>query len=303
MYRYKKVLVHLELQEDEPHVIKMAAKITQLAKSEHIIFTHFSEKIDIPAPVKEKYPWLLEPIDKTMQNRINEQLGADYEGHDETKVEVRVAEGQPVYKLLEIAQKEDVDLVIIGKDTEDAQLAVRLARKAPCSVCVVPTGANANFKKILVPIDFSGYSKNGIDVAAAFGEAQQLDELTFMHVALLPRTRSQAVLSEKQLKEMNEKHYNQLLEEYAEKNDTRGLKVIPATEHGHSIAPSISRHAITSHSDLIIISARGKDALSAILLGSNAEELIEIASLPVVAVKQKGTGKSFLDNLLGSVGN
>jgi len=301
MYRYKKVLVHLELQDDERHLIKMAAKITQLAKSEHIIFSHVSEKIDIPAPVKEKYPWLLEPLDQTMQNRINEHLELNYQGYAETQVDVRVEEGQPVYRLLEIAQKEEVDLIIVGKKLDDSQLAVRLARKAPCSVCVVPPGANADFKKILVPIDFSKYSKNGIDVASAFGEAQELNELNFLHVALIPRTRGQAVLSEKQLKDMNEKHYNSLLSEYAESNDTRGLQVIPATEHGHSIAPSISKHASSSDSDLIIISARGKDAFSALLLGSNAEELMQIASVPVVAVKEKGTGKSFLDNLLGSV--
>ena len=49
---------------------------------------------------------------------------------------------------------------------------------------------------------------------------------------------------------------------------------------------------------LVVIGARGRSAAAGVLLGSVAEHLIHTTTLPLLAVKKKGTGRSILDALL-----
>jgi nucleotide-binding universal stress UspA family protein len=49
---------------------------------------------------------------------------------------------------------------------------------------------------------------------------------------------------------------------------------------------------------IVIIGARGRRAGAGILLGSVAEYLIKTTTVPLLAVKKKGTGLSILDALL-----
>jgi nucleotide-binding universal stress UspA family protein len=46
--------------------------------------------------------------------------------------------------------------------------------------------------------------------------------------------------------------------------------------------------------------ARGKDALSAALLGSTTAEVVRATQIPTLVVRPKGAGRSFLDLLLGN---
>ena len=50
--------------------------------------------------------------------------------------------------------------------------------------------------------------------------------------------------------------------------------------------------------DLLIMATLGRSASAAILMGSVTEKLIWITNVPLVAVKKKGAGLSFLEALL-----
>jgi nucleotide-binding universal stress UspA family protein len=49
---------------------------------------------------------------------------------------------------------------------------------------------------------------------------------------------------------------------------------------------------------LLIMGARGRKAGAGVLLGSVTEHLIKTTTVPLMAVKEKGTGMGFLDALL-----
>ena len=66
------------------------------------------------------------------------------------------------------------------------------------------------------------------------------------------------------------------------------------------VAPAILRQAEEQRSDLLVLGARGKDALSAALLGSTSAEVVRETSIPTLVVKPKGAGRAFLDLLLGT---
>ena len=58
--------------------------------------------------------------------------------------------------------------------------------------------------------------------------------------------------------------------------------------------------AWAQRSDLIVMGARCKDALSAAMLGSTTAEVVRETQIPTLVVKPKGAGRSFLELLLGN---
>jgi nucleotide-binding universal stress UspA family protein len=49
--------------------------------------------------------------------------------------------------------------------------------------------------------------------------------------------------------------------------------------------------------NLLVVGARGRSKTMAILLGAVTERLIEICNVPILTVKKKGQGMSFLEAL------
>lgn len=300
MYRYKKILVHLNMHDDEKPLLRMAAKIAKMAQSELVIFSHFFEKTEVIDELHDAYPWLIyEPTEDAIMKRISKEVKETFEEVPGPRRDIRVDDVKPIYELLRIAKDEDIDLIIVSGG-EHTTLPIRLARKAPCSVCVVPAHANIDYKKILVPIDFSTYAKDAMDVAASFGEAQHLKELIGMYVALIPEEgRARGILQEADFRRINEDFYNLKMIDFLKEINLCGLKCVQAIEHSDSVPLGILHAETRFKPDLIVIGCRGKDALSSLFLGSTAEAVIKHATVTVVAVKHKGTGVSFIKKLLG----
>jgi hypothetical protein len=57
-------------------------------------------------------------------------------------------------------EEQDSDFVIIGRESFRQDMAIRLTRKAPCSVMIIPPDADVSQNKILAPTDFSTYCSN-----------------------------------------------------------------------------------------------------------------------------------------------
>ena len=65
-------------------------------------------------------------------------------------------------------------------------------------------------------------------------------------------------------------------------------------------ARAILRQAEEQPSDLLVMAARGKDALAAALLGSTTAQVVRETRIPTLVVKPKGAGRNLLDLLFGT---
>ena len=80
-------------------------------------------------------------------------------------------QGQTAKALLKYSAKKDIDLIISGKQNSDTFGVVRsrLAIRADCSFLMIAEGKQLEMERVLVPIDFSNYSriaiKKAIDLA------------------------------------------------------------------------------------------------------------------------------------------
>ena len=65
MYRYKRLLVHLRMNERDATIIRYAGMISRLAQSEKVYFVHEMETLDIPEDLCCEFPELTAPLDET----------------------------------------------------------------------------------------------------------------------------------------------------------------------------------------------------------------------------------------------
>jgi universal stress protein A len=148
------------------------------------------------------------------------------------------------------------------------------------------------YSRILVPIDFSEYSKRSISYAARFASRYNAT-LLLVHVfesgyavsghedvkPSIELLKSQAAGAEQAAQDSLAVIENQL--------QNRGIKT---EAHHRAGCPfyEIVKTANDLNIDLIIIGSHGRTGLSHLLLGSVAERVVEHAQCPVLVLKQKG---------------
>lgn len=300
MYRYKNLLVALNLTDMDKAVIQYSAMICQMAKSEKVYYLHVNRNLNISREILEEYPQLLRPVDEFAVRKMKKNITKYLKKFPQTKAVYDVVEGYPLEELLRQTTRKDIDLVIVGRKkdaSETRRLPMKLARKAPCSVLVVPDGVKPSMSNILVPIDFSDHSANAIDVAVAFAKAKGISSIRCLHVYQLPVGYYKIGKSEEEFAEIMKKNAWENYKNFIRSINLKGVSLIPEFVLHKNPIKAICEVVEKEHTDLIVIGARGRSAAAGVLLGSVTEDLIFSTQVPLIAVKKKGSGMKFLDAL------
>jgi len=157
MYPFKRLMIGLSLKDEDPNTLEYAAMIHCLSLADKAYFVHVPASLDLPEEVRKEFPVLWEPADEAIVHTMQKMVDEHYLVDKASEVASEVAEGSPQDELLHKMQYKDVDLMIIGEHLgrhHTHNLPVKLARKAPCSLLVVPEDSHARIERILVGIDF-----------------------------------------------------------------------------------------------------------------------------------------------------
>ena len=142
------------------------------------------------------------------------------------------------------------------------------------------------FRKILVPVDFSGNSHKAIDVAIGLAKTfdSELHVLHAYHPVMAAAGPDGVVLTQSfwdGVRDAAQANLNDVLESVSE----QGVKV-----EGHLTAnaasAAIEAAARELEADLIVMGTRGLTGLKHVLLGSVAERTVRTAPCPVMTVKE-----------------
>ena len=302
MQRYHHLIVGLQLDDHDRTLIDFAELVSHMASSDTARFVHVlpagSLFADLYAPeVIATYRADVERLAARVREEVEDAVRGRLEPPAHTDVRCEIVEGAPLAELLRIAKDDDIDLVIVGADTAGGTLAEKLARKAPCSVLLVPPGARAVIDRILVPVDFSDHAADAVDVALAFAEASALEEVHLLHVYDVPTTCLKLGLTYEQFRTNIRQHAEERFRTFAERLPTRGLRLVPHLVRGEDVTRTVHEQAEALGANLVVIGTRGRSASAAILLGSTAERVVRTARVPVVAVKRKGATIGLLEAL------
>jgi nucleotide-binding universal stress UspA family protein len=203
---------------------------------------------------------------------------------------IMVKEGSPSKKIIETAEEEKVDLIVIGKRGLSAveklfigSVANQVLRHSPVPVlitkkCIKRPGV----RKILVPTDFSPQEETERDFAWKLAKAFDAD-LTLLHVLEL----HDYEFSPRVLDEMFDALLRKLRKR--KKKEKEDIKVDEEVYRAINAALGVVDFAETHHFDLIVMSTYVRSKLERFFLGSTTEKVISYTHIPVFAIPPVGS--------------
>ena len=217
--------------------------------------------------------------------------------------------GAPVSEINEVARITRAELIVIatrgytglkraflGSTTES------VVRNAPCPVLVVrdkdestsqrARRAPLQFRKILVPLDFSDASRLGLEYALGFAQEFRATVILFHSIfvsAYLMGNRHTAHQVPTLI--ANQQEYARAEMEKLRETISRKGGAVETNIAVGSPVEQIGNYVRKASVDLIITSTHGRSGWRRVFIGSTAERIVRYATCPVLVVPNRAAGK------------
>lgn len=303
MYPLKKLLVAVDRTELDAVLIKFAKYITETSVTDTIYFVNVLRHFHIPAEVEKEFPGIVENAIQQRKSEIESKVTSEL-GDVKVKVTCIVEIGQPGRKILELTEKFNIDLIIVGHKNQlkgSGVLVHRLARRATCSLFIVPEKADPHPQNILVPIDFSKYAQNALEQAITLGTRVENEVgIICQNVYNVPSGYHYTGKSFEEFQYIMKSHAQKNFEKFIAPLDLKGQKVtaVYSLDKDDDPVADIYKKALNTKADLIVIGAKGRTASTALFIGSIAERMIQMNdTIPMLVIRPKGKAAGWLDIL------
>lgn len=305
MYLIKKLIVCLDQTPLDQTLIEHAAFIAKINQTKKIYFTSVIKNLTIPKEVLEEFPNLIENMITERKETMQKLVEAHFPEIKGLSISYIVKEGTLSKKIIKLAEEKSVDMIIIGRKVNLPGTGVasqRLARRASCSLLIVPEGSKPKISKLLVPSDFSDYSKDALEEAILIAENRGGKvEIVCQNVFHVPSGYHFTGKTFEEFSEIMKMHAEINFKKFIRKIDTKGIKVTPVYTKDDDDDPvqEIVATAMEIGADGIVIGAKGRTAATALFIGSIAERLIQYNDqLPLLVTRPKGKNAGILDYIL-----
>ncbi|RIW12787.1 universal stress protein [Algoriphagus lacus] len=304
MYLIKKLIVCLDQTPLDQTLIEHAAFISKINQTKKIYFTNVIKNLSIPKEVLDEFPNLIESMITERKEAMQKLVEAHFPEIKGLSISYIVKEGNLSKKIIKLAEEKSADMIIIGRKVNLPGTGVasqRLARRASCSLLIVPEGSKPKISKLLVPSDFSEYSKDAMEEAIMIAEKHGKVEIVCQNVFHVPSGYHFTGKTYEEFSEIMKMHAEINFKKFIRKIDTKGIKISPVYTMDDDDDPvqEIVAKALEIQADGIIIGAKGRTAATALFIGSIAERLIQYNdSLPLLVTRPKGKNAGILDYIL-----
>lgn len=296
MSAFNKILIALDLSSIDKTLLRYTDFITRSLLPEKLLITHVfnspgvpSLPADIGTAYKDYENRMLGKIEKKLVAKVDKYLGH----RTDLKKEIILTTGSPLQNIVELAEREGADMVIIGKKTTSGSgsvLAHKVARKSPCSVLVVPQKAAIAIDKMLLPVDFSDNSTNVLKLAIDLHPKLDNPSITCLHVFDFPgKGLFNKGFKEKVMRMAFLSAINKAFDDLLEKEDLGAVKIKcrQVENTGNNCAEVIHDFATSKKHHMILIGAKGHSTFERLMMGSVAEKLLILCKkIPVMVIKQ-----------------
>ncbi|MDO6438498.1 universal stress protein [Cyclobacterium sp. 1_MG-2023] len=305
MYQIKKIIVCLDQSEMDKTLVKFAAFIAKSNQSKKIYFTNIIRNLSIPKDVLSEFPNLINNMVEERKSQMEQVVKENLDPNLKINTSFVVREGQLSKKILKLASEKSADIILVGKKTTISGSGVitqRLARRASCSLLIVPENSSPKVKKILVPSDFSDYSKDALEEAIEITEKNGgKSDIICQNVYSVPSGYHFTGKTYEEFSEIMLMHAEVNYKKFIRKIDTKGHKIKPLYTKDEDDDPvvDIINKAEEIDANLIIIGAKGRTAATALFIGSLAERLIQVNNkVPLLVTRPKGKNAGIIEYIL-----
>jgi len=296
--KIRNILVPIDFSKMSIQVIEPAKWLAgRFAASLHLIHIHesdYSASLRVPAS-----PFSVTPFEQEAKESVGRELNALAQKYGVPAARCHLISGAPAFnEICGLAGEIRADLIVMPTHGRTGlehmflgSTAERTVRHSSCPVLVMREPGDhlsehkAGYKKILVPVDFSDCSRQGLRYAIRFAERFGA-KLIVLHVIPLPYA---------YVSDINGMHQPPLPEVEARKGAARRMeqflqtvefgvvKVQTAITTG-APAPEISSFAAQQSINLVITSTHGVSGLKHVPTGSIAERVVRHGRCPVLVV-------------------
>ncbi len=143
-----------------------------------------------------------------------------------------------------------------------------------------------SFRRIVVPVDFSPFSKRALRAAVRLGKGCGA-EIHLVHVVPeyeLPSAFHVRLPDREELEQKVRQWAQRAFDDYLREEDLAGLPVVREVRYGKP-ARVICDYATEVGADMILLASHGRSGFERAVFGSVAEKVLRMADQPVMVVK------------------
>lgn len=300
----RRILVGLDNTEMNTTLVEFAAFLARHGEAEEIYFVNVAKNLNLPQEVLKEFPDIEIKALKERKIEISKLIEAHFRPERSIPTHIIVEKGNPTKKIMDLTHTHTIDLLVIGRKKSipgSGVMVQRLGRRADCNLLIVPEGAKPRAEKILVPIDFSDYSKlaleQTIDLAKNYKDKV---EIICQNVYTVPVGYHYTGKSYEEFGKVMCKNAEKDYKKFIKDIDTKGIKIkaVYSLDENDNLASDIRDLAESTKADVIIIGAKGRTATTALFLGSFAEKLINVEEdIPLIITRPKGKNPGLMEYL------
>jgi nucleotide-binding universal stress UspA family protein len=305
MYQIKKLIVCLDQSALDATLVRFASFISNVNQTKKIYFTNVIRNLNIPKDVLEEFPHLIDNMVEERKAQMKEVVENNFGNDENVEFSYVVKEGQLSKKILKLAHEKSADMILVGRKVTlpgTGVVSQRLARRASCSLLIIPEKAEPKMEKLLVPSDFSDYSKDAMEEAIMIVEKYGGNtEIVCQNVFTVPSGYHFTGKSYAEFTAIMLMHAEINFKKFIRKIDTKNIKITPVYTQDEDDDPveDILAKAKEIKADAVIIGAKGRTAATALFIGSMAERLIQLNDeFPLLVTRPKGKNAGILDYIL-----
>ena len=228
----------------------------------------------------------------TARDAIQEHIDG-LAGDDGADVAIKVVFGRSYVSILEVAEDSDADLIVLGQHREDAfkdmfrgTTVERVIRAGNAPVLLVRDRVDAPYRRIMVGVDFSVYSRRAVEFAITFAPKGAFH---LVHAYDVPF--KGFLYGHDTRREVGKQHQAQ----FEQMIETEMASFLGSLEGSLPKMERISQEGVVRDvihqqldrlkPDLLVIGTHGRTGVAHAFLGSVAEDLLRQPPCDVLAVK------------------
>jgi nucleotide-binding universal stress UspA family protein len=304
MYPIKKVTIGLDLKDLDKTMVEFADFLANTSAVEDIYFVNVIKNLYVPKEVLKEFPDMVENAIKDRKTEMENKVSEFSKGDQNAKFHFQVLNGKISDSILKFTKEKDIDLIVLGrreKANESGALSQRLARRAACSLLIIPEGTSPKMDRILVPSDFSDHSKLAVEEAINIARSNQNNtEITIQNVYTVPTGYHYTGKTFEEFSEVMKNNAVKNYKKFISKFDTKDINIhsVYSQDTNEDVTTDMMDKAREINANAIIVGAKGRTATTAFFLGSIAERLIQLDNdIPLMIVRPKGKNAGFLEFL------
>lgn len=289
-----KILLATDLSARGDRALDRAAQLARQWKAQLVVVHAIDGKTTSLAEAAYPAPSWRRAADPatTIENRIKRDLREEVD-----QLKIHVEHGEPAQVILDTAQREGCDLIIVGLSQNGllgqmllGRTVEHLVRKSPVSVLVVKLRPGGAYQHVLVGTDFTDESRYGLEVAASIFPARQLTVLHGFEMQY------KAFLSDSTLSRDFAAMERDSIEQFVKDADIRDevrARTQTLIEHGPPEL-MLCRYVEEKQADLTVIGAYGRGFLFHLLVGGHTPRIVDSVPSDILLVRAHRAGVAAL---------